>query len=75
MERQSSLNHYSRIRQQRIIESSYELGHDRHYVENSYLEKVSVGKSTLGNPEMRVPPDGYDSTTDNKNIFVTYHGD
>jgi hypothetical protein len=40
-----------------------------------FLAKVLVGKSALGNPKMRVPPDGCDSTTDNNHIFVTYHND
>ncbi|CAF2225875.1 unnamed protein product [Rotaria magnacalcarata] len=38
-----------------------------------FLAKVLIGKSTIGNPSMKVPPAGYDSTTDGKNIFVTYH--
>ena len=40
-----------------------------------FLARVLVGKSVLGNKAMRVPPTGYDSTTDNKDIFVTYHDD
>jgi hypothetical protein len=40
-----------------------------------FLSKVLVGKSTLGNSSMKVPPTGYDSTTDNNHIFVTYHDD
>ncbi len=40
-----------------------------------FLAKVLVGKSALGNSQMRVPPSGCDSTTDNKHIFVTYHDD
>ena len=40
-----------------------------------FLTKVLIGKSILGNTQMRVPPRGYDSTTDNKHIFVTYHDD
>ena len=40
-----------------------------------FLAKVLIGKATLGNPQMRVPPSGYDSTTDNNHIFVTYHDD
>ncbi|CAF3398745.1 unnamed protein product [Rotaria socialis] len=38
-----------------------------------FLAKVLTGKSTIGNPSMKVPPTGYDSTTDGRNIFVTYH--
>lgn len=40
-----------------------------------FLVKVLVGKSTLGNKDMRVPPIGFDSTTDKNHIFVTYHDD
>lgn len=40
-----------------------------------FLTKVLVGKSTLGNKQMRVAPPGCDSTTDNEHIFVTYHDD
>jgi hypothetical protein len=40
-----------------------------------FLANVLVGKSALGNKDMRVPPIGYDSTTDNNHIFVTYHDD
>jgi hypothetical protein len=40
-----------------------------------FVAKVLVGKSALGNNQMRVPPSGYDSTTDNNHIFVTYHDD
>lgn len=38
-----------------------------------FLAKVLTGKSAIGNSSMKVPPVGYDSTTDGKNIFVTYH--
>ena len=40
-----------------------------------FLAQVLVGRSTKGNSGMKVPPSGYDSTTDNKHIFVTYHDD
>lgn len=40
-----------------------------------FLAKVLVGKSALGSHKMKVPPEGYDSTTDNDHIFVTYHDD
>jgi hypothetical protein len=38
-----------------------------------FLAKVLTGKSAIGNSSMRVPPTGYDTTTDGNNIFVTYH--
>ncbi|UJR15414.1 hypothetical protein I4U23_002361 [Adineta vaga] len=38
-----------------------------------FVVSVLVGKSTLGNTSMKVPPSGYDSTTDNRQIFVVYH--
>ncbi|CAF1022358.1 unnamed protein product [Rotaria sordida] len=34
---------------------------------------ILVGKSILGNKLMKVPSKGYDSTTDNNQIFVVYH--
>lgn len=40
-----------------------------------FLSKVLVGKSTKGNDTMKIPPTGYDSTTDGDHIFVTYHDD
>jgi hypothetical protein len=40
-----------------------------------FLARVLVGKSILGNSTMKVPPTGYDSTTDDKHMFVTYHDD
>ncbi|CAF2698612.1 unnamed protein product [Rotaria sp. Silwood2] len=40
-----------------------------------FLAKVLVGKAAPGNKNMRIPPAGYDSTTDNNHIFVTYHDD
>ncbi|CAF2574114.1 unnamed protein product [Rotaria sp. Silwood2] len=40
-----------------------------------FLAKVLVGKAAPGNSKMRTPPAGYDSTTDNNHIFVTYHDD
>ncbi|CAF1308889.1 unnamed protein product [Rotaria sp. Silwood1] len=40
-----------------------------------FLAKVLVGKAASGNSKMRTPPAGYDSTTDNNHIFVTYHDD
>lgn len=38
-----------------------------------FLAKVLTGKSAIGNSSMKVPPAGYDTTTDGNNIFVTYH--
>ncbi len=38
-----------------------------------FVVRVLVGKTTKGNSEMKTPPDGFDSTTDEKHIFVTYH--
>ena len=40
-----------------------------------FLAKVLVGETTLGTNSMKTPPAGYDSTTDNKHIIVTYHDD
>jgi hypothetical protein len=75
IERKWSLDKCSSLKQQRRIWSSYELVHDRHYVEKSYLAKLLVSKLTLENPKMRVPSGDYDSTADNNLIFVTYHDD
>jgi hypothetical protein len=38
-----------------------------------FISRVLVGKTTLGNSSMKTRPIGFDSTTDNKHIFVTYH--
>jgi poly [ADP-ribose] polymerase 7/11/12/13 len=38
-----------------------------------FVARVLVGKTTLGNSFMKTKPLGFDSTTDNKHIFVTYH--
>ncbi|CAF2592809.1 unnamed protein product [Rotaria sp. Silwood2] len=38
-----------------------------------FVVLVLVGKSIFGNSSMKVPPKGYDSTTDNNEIFVVYH--
>lgn len=40
-----------------------------------FLAKVLVGTSALGNKQMRAPPTGCDSTTDNDHMFVIYHDD
>jgi len=37
-----------------------------------FIASVLVGRTTLGNSTMVVPPDGYESTTDGKDIIVTY---
>lgn len=39
------------------------------------VARVLVGKSTVGNSRMKVPPEGFDSTTDGDHIIVTYHDD
>ncbi|CAF0810153.1 unnamed protein product [Adineta ricciae] len=38
-----------------------------------FVARVLVGNTIFGNSSMKTPPDNYDSTTDNKHIFVTYH--
>jgi hypothetical protein len=38
-----------------------------------FLARVLVGKTHVGNPSMKVPPEGYDTTTDGAHIFVVYH--
>jgi hypothetical protein len=38
-----------------------------------FVACVLVGKTTIGNGSMKTRPLGFDSTTDNKHIFVTYH--
>ena len=38
-----------------------------------FLAKVLVGRTTLGTPIMKTPPDGFDTTTDGEDIFVVYH--
>ena len=38
-----------------------------------FVARVLVGKTTLGNSSMKTRPLGFDSTTDNKHMFVTYH--
>jgi hypothetical protein len=34
---------------------------------------VLIGKSVVGNSSMKTSPAGFDTTTDGKHIFVTYH--
>lgn len=38
-----------------------------------FIARVLVGKTILGDISMKTRPVGFDSTTDNKHIFVTYH--
>lgn len=38
-----------------------------------FVVRVLVGKTTQGNSTMKIPPLGFDSTTDGNHIFVTYH--
>jgi Poly(ADP-ribose) polymerase catalytic domain len=38
-----------------------------------FLARVLIGKTSVGNSQMRVPPTGCDTTTDGGHIFVTYH--
>ena len=38
-----------------------------------FVARVLIGKTTQGNGSMKTPPVGFDSTTDGKHIFVTYH--
>jgi hypothetical protein len=38
-----------------------------------FVADVLVGNSIRGDPTMKVPPTGYDSTTDGSHIFVTYN--
>jgi poly [ADP-ribose] polymerase 10/14/15 len=38
-----------------------------------FLAKVLTGKSARGDSSMKAPPVGYDSTTNDSNIFVVYH--
>jgi hypothetical protein len=38
-----------------------------------FVVRVLVGKTTRGDTSMKTPPAGFDSTTDENHIFVTYH--
>ncbi|CAM4906998.1 unnamed protein product [Rotaria socialis] len=38
-----------------------------------FLALVLIGKASIGNPSMKVPPQGFDTTSDGKHIFVVYH--
>ena len=38
-----------------------------------FLARVLIGKACSGNPSMKVPLEGYDTTTDGTHIFVVYH--
>ncbi len=38
-----------------------------------FIARVLIGNTIVGNPNMRVAPPGYDTTTDGQKIFVVYH--
>ncbi|CAF1935738.1 unnamed protein product [Rotaria magnacalcarata] len=38
-----------------------------------FLVRALIGKTCKGDPTMKSPPSGYDTTTDEKDIFVVYH--
>ncbi len=38
-----------------------------------FLARVLIGNTCIGTPSMKVPPEGYDTTTDGLHIFVVYH--
>ncbi|UJR31949.1 hypothetical protein I4U23_019422 [Adineta vaga] len=38
-----------------------------------FLARVLIGRTHQGNQSMKVPPAGYDTTTDGHHIFVVYH--
>jgi hypothetical protein len=38
-----------------------------------FSARVLIGKTCVGNQNMKVPPAGYDTTSDGKDIFVIYH--
>lgn len=38
-----------------------------------FLAHVLIGKTFIGNSSMKVPPEGFDTTTDGGHIFVVYH--
>ncbi len=38
-----------------------------------FLARVLIGKTCVGNQSMKVPPEGFDTTTDGQHIFVVYH--
>lgn len=40
-----------------------------------FLVSVLVGKTIRGNTKMKTPPEGYNSTTDDDHIIVTYRDD
>ncbi|CAF0820337.1 unnamed protein product [Adineta ricciae] len=46
---------------------------NKHGEKRMFLANILIGESALGNPSMRVPPVGFDSTTDGSHIFVIYH--
>ncbi|CAF2758721.1 unnamed protein product, partial [Rotaria sp. Silwood2] len=38
-----------------------------------FLARVLIGKTCIGHSSMKVPPEGFDTTTDGGHIFVIYH--
>jgi poly [ADP-ribose] polymerase 10/14/15 len=38
-----------------------------------FVSRVLIGNTTKGNSSMKTRPVGFDSTTDEKHVFVTYH--
>ena len=38
-----------------------------------FLARVLIGRTCVGNTLMKSPPEGFDTTTDGKHIFVVYH--
>ncbi|CAF4320308.1 unnamed protein product, partial [Adineta steineri] len=38
-----------------------------------FLARVLIGKTCIGSSSMKVPPVGFDTTTDGQHIFVVYH--
>ncbi|CAF3802815.1 unnamed protein product [Rotaria sp. Silwood1] len=38
-----------------------------------FLARVLIGKTCIGKSLMKVPPEGFDTTTDGRHIFVIYH--
>ena len=38
-----------------------------------FVARVLIGNTTIGNSSMKTRPPGFDTTTDGKHIFVTYH--
>ncbi len=38
-----------------------------------FISRVLIENTTLGNSSMKTRPPGFDTITDGKHIFVTYH--